>query len=104
MLVLTAGPGPVLREICAGLEEEGVPFEVCRCDPAPAVALAFAAAGRSPLDVGIGLDASGAIAVHHAKLPEDQPVLLTTTEPRHAGHDAARVVTRTPLTPREKRR
>jgi hypothetical protein len=120
-------PAAVLREVCAGAEEEGVPTRVVdvpgrgrdRGGLAAAVALAHAAALDSRLDVGIGIsgggdggddggsdggsDGGGAVAVHHAKLPADAPV--TTTAPgavlpdwRAAGRTAARVVKGLPLT------
>jgi Dehydratase medium subunit len=97
-----------LRELTAGLEEEGVPFRVEEAEAAGAAEaeaeaggaaeLAHAAAHASTLDVGIGVDAAGHICVHHAKLPPDAPAL--TGPPRHArslGHNAARLVTGIPF-------
>ncbi|WP_226352076.1 MULTISPECIES: glycerol dehydratase reactivase beta/small subunit family protein [unclassified Pseudonocardia] len=113
-------PAPVLREVLAGAEEEGVPVTTWP-DPAAAggpdglVALAHRAAQRSRLDVGVGIDADGSVVVHHTKLPTDRPAF---TEPapgpagsggpggsgsgdrphgRHAGAAAARIVTGLPL-------
>lgn len=108
-----AAPAPVLRQVCAGVEEEGVPTDVVDV-PGPddgeplspvapgAVALAHAAAGASPLGVGVGLDASGAVTVHHGTLPERTPVSATPAgagppEWRRAGRIAARVVKHLPL-------
>lgn len=97
-------PAAVLREVCAGAEEEGVPTEVVDVpdQPEDAVGLAREAARASQLEVGIGVDAAGAVAVHHGKLPADRPA--TTTGPdagpqdwRRAGRTAARVVTGLPL-------
>jgi hypothetical protein len=96
-------PPAVLREVCAGVEEEGVPTgQVEVADGGDATALAHAAAQASRLDVGIGLDAAGATAVHHGKLPERSPA--ATTGPgavppdwRRAGRIAARVVKGLPL-------
>jgi hypothetical protein len=102
-----AAPVPVLREICAGAEEEGVPTEVVDApggvDTADATALAHAAARESRLDVGIGVDAAGAAAVHHGKLPADRPPATigpASTPPdwRRAGRIGARVVKSLPLT------
>jgi Dehydratase medium subunit len=99
-------PAPVLREICAGAEEEGVPTDVVelsdRQDSRDATALAHAAAQASRLDVGVGLDASGAAAVHHGKLPATVPATSTALgagppEWRRTGHIAARVVKGLPL-------
>ncbi|SDN57734.1 glycerol dehydratase reactivase beta/small subunit family protein [Geodermatophilus sp. DSM 45219] len=101
-------PTPVLRQVCAGVEEEGVPTDVVDVpgpDDAPppsAVALAHAAAGESRLGVGIGLDSSGAAAVHHGTLPEGTPVDTTPARAfpsdwRRVGRTAARVVKHLPL-------
>ena len=89
-----------LRELTAGMEEEGVPFRVekAAAEAGGAAELAYAAAHASTLDVGIGVDAVGHICVHHAKLPPDAPAL--TGPPRHArslGHNAARLVTGIPF-------
>ena len=96
-------PAPVLREVCAGVEEEGVPTDVVDVPgPDDATALAHAAAGESRLGVGIGLDAAGAAAVHHGTLPERTPVATTPagalpSEWRRVGRTAARVVKHLPL-------
>jgi Dehydratase medium subunit len=99
-------PSVVLREVRAGAEEEGVPTEVVDApsgmDDADATALAHAAAQGSRLDVGIGIDASGATAVHHAKLPQRSPAATTDADGaapdrRRAGRIAARVVKGLPL-------
>lgn len=96
-------PAPVLRQVCAGVEEEGVPTDVVDVPgPDDATALAHAAAEESRLGVGIGLDASGAAAVHHGTLPEGTPVAATPAQAasadwRRAGRIAARVVKHLPL-------
>ena len=96
-------PAAVLRQVCAGVEEEGVPTDVTEVPgPHDATALAHAAAGESRLGVGIGLDAAGAAAVHHGTLPEETPVAATPAEAgpsdwRRAGRIAARVVKHLPL-------
>ena len=96
-------PAPVLRQVRAGAEEEGVPTDVVDVPgPDDATALAHAAAGESRLGVGIGLDAAGAAAVHHGTLPERTPVAATPAEAapsdwRRAGRIAARVVKHLPL-------
>jgi hypothetical protein len=96
-------PVAVLRQVCAGVEEEGVPTDVVDVPGAhDATALAHAAAEESRLGVGIGLDASGAAAVHHGTLPERTPVAATparasSADWRRAGRIAARVVKHLPL-------
>ncbi|WP_224390550.1 glycerol dehydratase reactivase beta/small subunit family protein [Pseudonocardia sp. ICBG1293] len=113
-------PAAVLREVLAGAEEEGVPVEAWP-DPttvggppgdAGAVALAFRAAQRSRLDVGVGVDEGGTVVVHHAKLPAERPARTDPApdpaqhgpggpgEPPHgrrSGAAAARIVTGLPL-------
>jgi Dehydratase medium subunit len=103
-----------LREIHAGLEEEGVHFrteeravwteerpgrggERDRRGEDGAVELAYAAACASTLAVGVGLDTSGTVCLHHAKLAPSSPLLVlhnhvTRTTLRWIGHNAARVV------------
>ncbi|MBW0106507.1 PduH protein, partial [Pseudonocardia sp. KRD-291] len=56
----------------------------------------------SALEVGIGVDADGAVAVHHASLPGSAPVALLrpgapAAELRIAGRTAARIVKCLPL-------
>lgn len=93
----------VLREVCAGAEEEGVPTRVedAATPDGPAV-LAHTAALASPLEVGVGIDADGAVAVHHASLPPGTPALAVASggDPpgwRRAGAVAARIVTGLPI-------
>lgn len=90
----------VVHEVQAGLEEEGVPFDVHAYEQGDPCALAHRAARDSPLDVGVGVSGDG-LCVHHAKLPRDRPVCSEPAgEPavaRRLGHDAARVVTGVPL-------
>jgi len=96
----------LLREILAGLEEEGVPGRV-RVVEGPggtdAVALAHEAAQNSDLEVGLGLDANGAIALHHRRADADQPIFTTAGSAvdglvaRAFGVNAARLVKVQPL-------
>ncbi|WP_051160561.1 glycerol dehydratase reactivase beta/small subunit family protein [Patulibacter americanus] len=98
-----------LRELLAGLEEEGVPATVVDADaPSAAVstaaalaAAAHAAAGASTLRVGVALDAEHA-CVTVPRLPDAAPFLHgDATDPfalRCLGQDAARLVKTVPLT------
>jgi hypothetical protein len=119
-----------LREITAGMEEEGVPCRIesvsrpaenesYRAEGGPyraenglcptgnaadggARGLAFAAAQASNLDVGIGVDAAGYICVHHAKLPPDAPAVAgPPSSARTMGHNAARLVVGIPFKQQE---
>jgi hypothetical protein len=114
IVVLTGGSGPTEREVLAGIEEEGVPSSsqpAAEADRGIAAAdLAARAAMQSPLQVGVGVSASGDICVCHAKLA--RPVFeLSAGSPNAAartmGHNAARIVAGLPLkslTDREIRR
>lgn len=108
IVVLSAAPasGPAhsrVREVCAGIEEEGVPFVRLPGDDEPdAAGLARSAARRSPLDVGVGVDARGAVCVHHDKLAAPLPALAAGAAAelavaRTLGHNAARIVVGLPL-------
>ncbi|RKG92778.1 glycerol dehydratase reactivase beta/small subunit family protein [Corallococcus terminator] len=88
-----------LREVCAGLEEEGVPFE-CEPTDAPLLAAAHEAAARSRLLVGVAVAGTEA-CVHFSQLAVDAPVLHVTDASasmlRLLGQDAARLVKVMPL-------
>jgi len=97
IVVLTTGPEHLLRAVAAGLAEEGAAYELLPGPPVSATELALRAAARSGLEVGVGLDAAGSIAVHRHGLPGAQPVSLsvepTAQAARRAGRDAARRAT-----------
>jgi hypothetical protein len=103
ILVLSRAASPVENEVLAGIEEEGVPYEVERPrDRADANTLARSAAGRSSLRVGVGIDDDGRVTVQHEMLTEP-PAELTTVDSadlksaRTLGHNAARMVVGIPL-------
>lgn len=80
------------------MEEEGVPARIVTVPDGPAVSLAYAAAQASNLDVGVGIDSSGNISVHHAKMPHDEAALNgSPSTARVMGHNAARLVSGTPF-------
>ena len=97
------GPDPsVLRQVCAGAEEEGVPIRAETGRGRAAAAMAHGAALASVLEVGVGIGADGVVAVHHASLPETDPVVrvpcrASAAELRVAGRTAARIVKTLPL-------
>lgn len=94
---ITRGRG-LLQELGAGMEEEGVPYRAEEVAAGTTVELAYAAAQASLLSVGVGLGAAGDLCVHHTKLPDDAPVLLdVAASARTMGHNAARLVTNSPL-------
>lgn len=91
-----------LHEVCAGIEEEGLHFRAVELEAADAAELAYEAAMRSELLVGVGIDV-GELCVHFAALPADAPLerlRVVSNEPacqRHVGHNAARLVKVMPL-------
>jgi Dehydratase medium subunit. len=89
-----------LREVAAGIEEEGIPSSwfVAAGD---AVALAHRGASESRLGVGIGIS-TDSLSVHYHKLPGDKPLfaLPAANNPvawRQLGNNAARLVKGTPF-------
>lgn len=103
VVVSAAGGGRIEREVLAGIEEEGVPYSLLPADPdVPAADLARQAALRSPLRVGIGLDARGEVCIHHDQLADPLPELgsggtAAAGTARTLGHNAARIVVGLPL-------
>ncbi len=85
-----------LREVQAGIEEEGIPYTLLQSDEADAVKLAYQGAAQSQLGVGIGIGLS-AVCVHYVKLPADRPLFISDetgsrSEWRRCGYNAARLV------------
>lgn len=100
ILVISCGATPVVHEVLAGIEEEGVPaIHERRTGDDDAHELARAAAARSSLGVGVGVDARGAVSVQHEKLPGTIAGLFSehTAAARTLGHNAARIVVGIPL-------
>lgn len=88
-----------IKEVCAGLEEESVPYllqdenVLDNC-----IELAAMAATSSTLQVGIGINQTGDLCVHHEKLKKEEPYLLGDVQNgRKAGKNAARLVKGLPL-------
>ncbi len=99
VLVATGDDAPpaVVREVCAGAEEQGVPTALLGGPPGDR---GRHAARESRLQVGVGVDADGAVAVHHALVPDVVLALGAGASPadlRALGADAARIVTGLPL-------
>lgn len=76
-IVLAAAPHAQLtdklREIAAGMEEEGIPWRQLPDTDGEAVTLARRAAEESALGVGIGVGERG-LCVHYSKLPPEKPL------------------------------
>jgi len=88
-------------EIGLGIEEEGVPYRVCRAAEDDALPLAHRAAAESRLGVGIGICRNRAV-ITTDKLPESRPYLVATLgespdRDRQVGTNSARIAKRQPL-------
>lgn len=96
------GCAKALREICAGIEEEGIHSQTIALERTNATALAYEAASRSSLSVGVGV-AQGELCIHVPALPADAPLERRTASSgdracqRHIGHNAARLAKAMPL-------
>lgn len=72
--IYKANANPIaLSEICAGLEEEGVLYEVVNISYSDVKTLAYNAANHSKLRVGIGITNESA-ALQLKNLPIDKPI------------------------------
>lgn len=90
-----------LREICAGMEEEGVPFRILKKD-ADMDVLAFDAAKESMLGVGIGIEGRR-IAMQMQHLPIGKNVFELHApafwQCRNLGANGARAIKKMPFKP-----
>jgi hypothetical protein len=99
VVVASAAAGAVEDAVLAGIEEEGVPYVVERTPVGAAVELARWAALRSPLGVGVGIDA-GDVCVQPEKVADVVPELVSAADvatARVLGHNAARICVGLPL-------
>lgn len=86
----------IIREIRAGIEEEGVPYALLKGEVGDAVALAWQAANSSRLGVGVGISPTD-LCIHHHKFPVLEPLFTSATDGdpaqwRQFGYNAARLV------------
>ena len=92
----------VLRDVVSGVEEESIPYEVFQAPEDDGVRLAHRGAGESVLEVGIGVDSKGCIAVHYRMLPPESPLFhlnynREADKIRSVCSNAARLVKGTPF-------
>lgn len=85
-----------IRQVKAGMEEEGIPYSLVASKKAAAVEMAYQGACESQLGVGIGMSVDS-LCIHYAKLPCDQPLFIlsgpgSAMEWRCFGYNAARLV------------
>jgi len=97
------GQGDAVEHAQYGIEEERVPWTLGAATDADALDIALDAANESRLKIGVGISASGAIALHHKRLPTDDPLFVvsdpTIEQARRVGGNAARLAKRLPLKP-----
>jgi len=87
----------VVKNISLGIEEEGVPFELHGgfCGES-ARTIAQSMSMQSKLDIGIGVDGAGKVAIHHSQFPEGYFLFETSVLPlghwiRSIGANSARL-------------
>ncbi len=91
-----AGCEQKIREVTAGMEEEGIPSSVMNSTEHDSVALAYEGAVQSQLGVGVGIG-DRQICIHYVKLPAGQPLFRVDEAGnpllwRYCGYNAARLV------------
>jgi len=89
-----------LKEVLAGIEEEGVLYEVETMENGSSVDLATIAARSSILETGVGIDEEFA-SITICKLPDNNPLqsysCSNKDKLRLAGSNAARIIKGIPL-------
>ena len=101
ILIFTVRPDEALvRELCAGIEEEGVRYDVITELSGDAPTLAASASGMSMLGAGVGL-VGRSVALHIKGMTDRSPLLgfdnATPEQARDVGASAARVIKKLPL-------
>ncbi len=87
----------VLLDIISGVEEESIPLEVEIKEIDDGMLLAYEAALQSNLQVGIGIDSKGIVAVHYTSLDKETPLFkvdynIESKKIRAIGSNSARLV------------
>lgn len=95
-----SSPATVVREVCAGAEEQGIPTALLSSSAQGADDAGRHAAAESRLEVGVGVGVDGAVVVRHVLVAEAVLTLgagASRGDLRVIGGDAARVVAGLPL-------
>lgn len=91
----------LFRNLCYGLEEEGIPYQFFLSDDKNVHKLANDAANESRLNVGVGIGDQDNIIIQHKKLNIDQPFLEKKVDEdfqaKIMGSNAARLVKGIPI-------
>lgn len=84
-----------VREVRAGMEEEGIPCTLLQGQGTDNIALAYQGASSSQLGVGMGIGPNN-MCIHYHKLPPREPLFISVAgapeEWRRFGSNAARLV------------
>lgn len=101
IMIYTARPDEaLLREVCAGIEEEGVLYEIVHAMVGDATTLAAAASDASMLGSGVAVCGT-TIALHIKGMEKGKTVLsyagASAVEARDAGANSARAIKRLPF-------
>ena len=101
IFIYTNAPAPdCLKEVCAGIEEEGVFFEVFEREKADLDTLAFDAAGDSMLGSGIGI-CGNHVALQMKGIAKGKNVesyhMPTSADCRKIGANSVRAIKKMPL-------
>ncbi|ROR29096.1 dehydratase medium subunit [Mobilisporobacter senegalensis] len=90
----------ILNEVCAGIEEEGIPYEIFSKEEMDLEYLSFNSANDSILGAGIGIF-GGKVALSLRSLPRGTYIYYlenpTDSESRNIGANGARAVKRMPF-------
>ena len=91
----------ILQDILYGIEEESVFFHTKNVNGDSSANMAARAALESRLQVGIGLDSTGSIALHYKNMKDPLFLIRANREKaeRSLGSNAARLVKGIPLIP-----
>lgn len=100
MLYANSAKDDLLKEICAGMEEEGVPFEIMEYMDTHFDVICYEASKASVLGVGIGV-MKDIVAIHLNPLEKGKNLFQmehpTLEQGRILGMNAARAVKRMPF-------
>lgn len=96
MIYCSEANGKCLKEVMAGIEEEGVLYQArTQEDAIDAITLAYQAAKASALGVGIGIQGNNVqLAVREQVAPT---IIDMAMSPRTAGQNGARYIKKKPL-------
>lgn len=97
IVVVTDKPDKnILKQLLAGIEEEGIPYEVDTINGDDLLTITHKASVHSRMGVGIGIS-ENRVLLHYSKLKIDKPILDATLKydikevARNVGNNAARL-------------